>query len=198
MLAAAAALLVACGADVGEATSRLAVNEDLMTNEVLYVLPDVSQVPFTARELETLGFAPAEAIPVRVEIFEDIAVAWFAPDGEARIGRDWIVALWRVQRASAQELARGELPSGAAAVSDDTFSDAPPAVNAPAYHDDAATLGPGATYEIEARPELRGGAEVGGAEVGGAEVTLIEFWDRLGTPDELTMLEELYQHHPGC
>lgn len=178
MLGLVAALLAACGADVGEAGTRLVVDEDLMTSEVLYVLPDVSTVPFTARELEVLGIDEAEAIPVRVEIFEDISVAWFAPDGEARIGRDWIVALWRVHHGSATPIS-GELEGSE-----------PPTVNATAgsYAGEAAVLDNGGTYDIEMRPELQTGAES----------TIIEFWDRLGTPDELQMLEELYAHHPGC
>ncbi len=173
-----AALLAACGADVGEAGTRLSVDSELVTGEVLYVLPDVSEVPFTARELEQLGIHEAEAIPVRVEILEDIAVAWFAPDGEARIGRDWIVALWRVHRAPLQ----GEL-AGASA----------PPVNQPGLvQDDAAIGGLGDGFEprdIELlHPDL----------VGAPESVIIEFWDRLGTPEELSMLEELYAHHPGC
>lgn len=177
ILAAAAALLAACGADVGEAGTRLVVDEAVVTGEVLYVLPDVSQVPFTAHELEVLGIDESEAIPVRVEVFEDIAVAWFAPDGEARIGRDWIVALWRVQRTPVDgELAGSEAP---------TVS---PSGTVSGEVDPTTIVDMGDTYEIELRPEVQNSAEM----------TIIEFWDRLGTPDEISMLEELYQHHPGC
>lgn len=185
MLAVAAALLAACGADVGEAGARLVVDEDLMTSEVLYVLPDVSTVPFTARELDGLGIDEAEAIPVRVEIFEDIAVAWFAPDGEARIGRDWIVALWSVERGRV-ERASSEAPNATPIVGEVEAGEAP-TVN-PSLSADVEAPAAAGTYDIELRPELQTAAEA----------TIIEFWDRLGTPDELQMLEELYAHHPGC
>jgi len=48
VLALAGVLLVACGADVGEHGTRLVVDEAQMTGEVLYMLPEYSQVPFTA------------------------------------------------------------------------------------------------------------------------------------------------------
>ncbi|MGE0786092.1 MAG: hypothetical protein AB7S26_10415 [Sandaracinaceae bacterium] len=189
--AALATLLTACGADIGERGTSLVVDEGFVTGEVLYVLPDVSQVPFTAREIQALGFDESQAIPVRVEIFEDIAVAWFAPDGNARIGREWIVALWRVQRTTmSRTIADGLVQSGEPSiVAAPSTSNATSNAASNGHDATAAVLAEGVDgYDIELRTETQSAAEV----------TVIEFRDRLGTPEELSMLEELYLHHPGC
>ena len=176
VLALVGALAVACGADVGEVGTRLVVDEARVTSEVLYMLPEISQVPFTALELEEQGIDRSQAIPIRIEIFENTSVAWFAPDGEARIGRDWIVALWSVERTP---------------ISDDTYAEGTPEVNVPAsnYIGGAATLDSRPNYDIEL-------TQVVGLSA--AESRIIEFVDRLGSPDELAALEELVTAHPGC
>lgn len=176
MLALAGALVVACGADVGEHGTRLVIDEAQVTSELLYMMPDVSQVPFTARELTAQGIDPAEAIPVRVEVYDNTAVAWFAPDGVARIGRDWIIALWQAERVP---------------VSDETWTGDAPETNRPGngYYE-------GSDINVEARPsydiQLNGVPESAGA------IAIIDFLDRLGTPAELELYEELIQRHPGC
>lgn len=176
ILALAGALAVACGADVGEHGTRLVVDESQVTSEVLYMLPDVSQVPFTAAELTAQGIDRAEAIPVRVEVFEGVAVAWFAPEGVARIGGDWIIALWAVDRV---------------AVSDETFTGDAPETSRP-----GGGFYEGSDVNVEARPsydiQLNGVPEHAGA------IAIIDFLDRLGTPAELALVEELITHHPGC
>ena len=174
-LALASALMVACGADVGEHGTRLIVDEAQVTSDVLYMLPDVSQVPFTAIELEEQGIDPAEAIPVRVEIFESSAVAWFAPDGEARIGSDWIIALWSVERVPvAGETAAGDAPE--VRQPGDTFE--------------------AADVNVDARPEYDIQIDQVPGHVGA--LAIIDFLDRLGTPAELDLVEELITFHPGC
>lgn len=176
VLALAGALIAACGADIGEVGTRLVVDEAQVTSDLLYMLPEVSQVPFTALELEEQGIDRSQAIPIRVEIFESIAVAWFAPEGEARIGRDWIVALWNMERVP---------------VSDETYSSGEPEVNVPGttYVDADAALDRRLGYDIEL-------SQIVG--VSAAEATIIEFLDRLGTPDELAAIQELVSAHPGC
>ncbi len=177
VLALTGALLFACTTDVGEVGTRLVVDEARVTSDLLYMLPEVSQVPFTTLELEEQGVDQSQAIPIRIEVFETTAVAWFAPEGEARIGRDWIVALWSVER----------MP-----ISDETYSEGAPEVSVPVsnYVDaDNAALDGRLNYDI-------GLSRVVGPTA--AEATIIEFADRLGTPDELAALEELVTAHPGC
>lgn len=176
ILALAGVLMSSCGAPVGEVGTRLVVDEVQVTSDVLYMLPEISQVPFTALELTEQEIDPSQAIPIRVEIFESIAVAWFAPDGEARIGRDWIVALWTVER----------IP-----VSDETYSDGEPTVSVPTsnYIDADAILDRRSSYDIELNQVVRPSA---------AETTILEFLDRLGSPEELAAIQELVSAHPGC
>jgi len=174
-LALAGLLLVACGADVGEHGTTLVIDEAQVTSDVLYMMPDVSQVPFSAIELEEQGIDPSAAIPVRVEVFESTAVAWFAPDGQARVGGDWIIALWSVERVP---------------VSDETASGIAPDVRRPDETIETAEPNadsrPGYDIQLDQVPEHAGA------------VAIIDFLDRLGTPAELDLVEELISYHPGC
>lgn len=174
ILAVAGALMLACGADVAEHGTRLVIDEAQVTSEVLYMLPDVSQVPFTALELEEQGVDRSQAIPVRVEVYENTAVAWFAPDGEPRIGADWIIALWTVERVP---------------VSDETYSEG-----------STETRASGSYYMAPDAIDTRLGYDIELVSAGptAAEVAIIAFLDVLGTPDELAAIEELVTHHPGC
>ncbi len=140
------------------------------------MMPDVSQVPFTAAELTAQGISPDEAIPVRVEVFENVAVAWFAPDGEARVGRDWIIALWQMERVP---------------VSDETRTDDAPETNRP-----SGGFYEGSDVNVEARPSYD--IQLDGVPESAAAVAILDFLDRLGTPAELALVEELITHHPGC
>lgn len=174
-LALASVLMVACGADVGEHGTRLVVDESRVTSELLYMLPDISEVPFTAGELQDQGIDANEAIPVRVEVFETTAVAWFAPDGEARIGSDWIIALWSVERVPvSNETARGEIG---------TVRDPGRVVDT---SDVTVDVRPNYDVQLTDLPEHAGA------------IAIIDFLDRLGTPAELEFFEEIITHHPGC
>ena len=176
LTALAGALMVACGADVGESGTRLVVDEARVTTDTLYMLPDVSQVPFTLAELDAQGIDAAEAIPVRVEVFETVAVAWFAPDGVARIGGDWIIALWSVERVPvSDETARGD---------------------APEVRQPGGTFYEGADINFDARPSYD--IQLSGVPDHAGAVAIIDFLDRLGTAAELSLVEELITHHPGC
>ena len=177
-LALSGALVAACGADVGEHGTRLVVDEARVPSEVLYMLPDVSQVPFTAAELAAQGTDVSEAIPVRVELFDGVAVAWFAPDGVARIGGDWIVALWAVERVH---------------VSDDVRGGDAPETRAPGVGTATTYEGSGDVRENRQSFDI----QLNVTEHPGA-LAIIDFLDRLGTPAERILLEELITYHPGC
>lgn len=172
-----AMLVGACAADTDTtSTSDLLaeVDEATVTNQVLYV-HDVSPVPLTAADLASFGVDTADAIPVRVEIFEGVAVAWFAPEGEGIIDRDFIVGLWDVVDRSTP-----------------TAGETAPADPAPTNAPTGMVVG---TYTV-ARV-LGEETEVGELRTA-AEVALIDWFNRAGTVDELRLMRLLVEHHPGC
>lgn len=176
LVALAGALMAACSADVADSGGYLrAVDEDAMTSQTLYMVPEASVYPMTAAALEAEGLAETDAIPVRVEILDDVAVAWFAPAGEAVISVDSIVALWRVvdRQPIAGEVTPGERPE---------VIEALPYVEAEV----TLTLDADETHEVQT------------VDPGGAAATIVDFYDRLGTPEEWWMLNVLRNHHPGC
>ncbi|MFK7987452.1 MAG: hypothetical protein AB8I08_15630 [Sandaracinaceae bacterium] len=171
------ALLAGCSSDVSDTGSALhEVDVELITSQTLYVVPDML-VPLTAEEAE--GYE--DAIPVRVELLENTAVAWYAPEGEAIVSRETIIALWGVvERTPINDtLAAGEEPS--------------------------VVLTPG-TNEAASLPSLL--PEYEGVLVdseltvtnprNSAETAILDFLDRLGSPEELPMMRELGGAHPGC
>lgn len=88
--------LLGCASETGtgESTSGLTwVRKADFENRVLFYDARVSAAPLTAEEIgDTSG-----AIPVQVVFYEDRAVAWHAPGGEARIGEhSALVAQWPV------------------------------------------------------------------------------------------------------
>lgn len=174
--------LSACMGDVGDAGSSLrAVDEGAMTSQTLYMVPDVSAIPLTALELEQEGIDVSAATPVRVEIFDDVAVAWFAPAGEAIISRSSIVAMWRV--VERQPIA-GELEGGEPGVSSYTQ----PVTTVTLVIDSTPTtteeqLADGIDTQVTTRP---------------IEQTIIDFLDRVGTPEEMWYVGRLIGYHPGC
>ncbi len=90
--------VAACSADVADRTDTLrAVDEDAITSQLLYMQLDRSPFPMTAADLQASGEDVTEAVPVRIEIFDDIAVAWFAPGGVAQVDRDGLMAAWWVE-----------------------------------------------------------------------------------------------------
>lgn len=172
---AAVGLLAGCATEVGDGSEALVrVDADAMMAQQLFMVPELSAMPLTRGELDAEGVDETSAIPVRVEIFEDIAVAWFAPDGAALIGREFIVALWRVVPI-AGEVAPGE-------VTDVTV---PP------------TLTTSLTYVREEIAEVDP-EQVTTSPYQDAADRIIEFYDRAGTPDEAIMIRELGGYHPGC
>lgn len=175
-VALAGVMLAACGADVGGTGSALRlVNEDAITSQVLYMLPDASQVPYTALELEEQGIDIQAAIPVRVEVYDEVAVAWFAPAGEALVGRDHIVALWQV-------LDRTQI------VNEVDPTSAPEVVGSTPFID--------VDFDLEEQPDVD--QELTTVPGNSAAQAIIDFWDRAGTPDEIWMLGVLSNSHPGC
>lgn len=171
------ALLVGCSADVSDSGSALhEVDVELITTQTLYVVPDML-VPLTAEEAE--GYD--DAIPVRVELLENTAVAWYAPEGEAVVSRETIIALWSVvDRTEINDtLAAGEEPG---------------LVQTPGTSE-AASL-------PSVLPEYEGALVDSDLTVtnprSSAEIAILDFLDRLGSPEELPMMRELGGAHPGC
>ena len=79
-----------CASDIGDHGATLrAVHEGTLTSQVLYMASDVSAIPLTAAELEAQGVDPASATPVRIEVFDDVAVAeidpWLQPGETERL-----------------------------------------------------------------------------------------------------------------
>jgi hypothetical protein len=170
-----------CASDVGDAGATLrAVDEGTLTSQVLYMAPDVSAIPLAAAELEALGVDRADATPVRVEVFDDVAVAWHAPYGEPVITREGIVALWSVVNRvpTAGELEAGESP---VVVSPSGTSETPTVAWSPS----------GVAAEVEEDLSQT-------PTVSTAEQTIIDFFDRVGTPEELWFVGQLAGYHPGC
>lgn len=177
------AMLSACSGDVSDTGATLRqVDVEAMTSQTLYMALDLSEIPMTAAQLEAHGIAQDDAIPVRVEVFEHIAVAWFAPDGEAIIGRDTIMALWEVVSITA-----------VTPIADRTASNESYVVNEPDEGTVDAVIDVGLANELPA-----GDREITELQPSPAHQALLDFADRLGTPDELPMLEELVTYHPGC
>lgn len=171
-------LLAGCAADVGEGGAPLVrVDRGTISAQILFMAPELSEMPLTAVELEELGVDESEAIPVRVEIFDTVAVAWFAPDGEALIDREAIVALWRVRPMSGEVETEGSY---------DVTE--PPTIDATGYvRSDTQTIdGLDSAQEVESTP------------YDAVEERIIEFFDRAGTPEEFEMIREIGAYHPGC
>lgn len=170
-------LTAGCASEIDTSSSSLvAVDVDTMTAQTLYSMPEVSALPLTYEVLTERGLDISAADPVRVEVFENIAVAWLAPNGQVTIGRDSIVALWRV------------VP-----VADETFGDGAEAeTRAP---DESTVELVGSLDYVTEMPRAGDELEI---DRSAAEEAILDFADRLGSPQELPMLEELATYHPGC
>lgn len=110
-LFAAALLLGGCMAGGGPDDRRESlekVQKDDYSSDVMWMEPGADR-PVTKEELAD----DARANPVRVEFYEDIAVAWHAPDGAARYGKHNLMAVWRVwEHTGDPEPIDGELEAG--------------------------------------------------------------------------------------
>lgn len=177
-------LLAGCASDVGEHGSTLRrVNEREMTSQVLYLVQGLA-VPLTAEEMQEQGEDVALATPVRVEIFDNVAVAWYAPEGEALIGRDNIRALWTV--VDRQYISNELAPEPSVPVEPSTE--------------------PGTTYRT---PNVETSIPGVDADLGityvdvslyanPVGVAIIDFVDEMGGAEEAWMMEEVAAGHPGC
>jgi hypothetical protein len=169
--------LVGCAADIGENGSTLRrVNERAMTSQVLYLAAGIA-VPLTAEQMEAEGHDFASAVPVRVEIFENTAVAWYAPEGEAVLGVENIRALWQVER---QEISDEIVPDGEGEGEGETTPD-----TTNTLRQDIPGLG----------TDLQIDRETLWNPVG---TVIIDFVDEYGSSEEAWMLEEIGSSHPGC
>ena len=164
----------ACSADVGDRGDTLrAIDEQAMTSQLLYLLPDVSPFPMNAADLAASGEDTTSAIPIRVEVFDDIAVAWFAPGGAARVNRQGIVALWRVENRTP---IAGELEN----------------------NPETGVVNPGIA-PIFVGDQLSSEAIVTQTiPVDEVQQTILDFFDILNTQEEVGALIRLGLYHPGC
>lgn len=175
-LFAAFGLLLGCSADIADGSAALhEVDVQALTSQTLYLVPD-SLVPLTAEE--AAGYD--EALPVRVELLEDTAVAWYAPAGEAIISRETILALWTIEQRTeiSDAVAAGEEPAVASATEEP--DSAAPYLELPGSAD------PIESELILVNPQSA------------AETAILDFFDRLGSPEEIPMLREIGGAHPGC
>jgi len=100
-------LLGACAADAGTSTEGLHLADKAAVEaEVYYIDTGISEAPLTADQLD----GSACATPVRIQFMEDVAVAYYAPEGEPLIDEDHIVAIWQI--AEHVEPVDGELEGG--------------------------------------------------------------------------------------
>ena len=143
----------------------------------LFYLRGVSDLPLTAAQVADLGNVGVDAVPVKVEIYDDVAVAFFAPNGVAQANRAGIVALWAVVDPHPIDGTSGALRPG------DVWT-----VNTP---DVAGT----ATLPIQSTPTTITETVNTTNYVG---VRLVDFFNRLGDADELLLLQRLNAAHPGC
>lgn len=85
-----------CTADVGPATSGLAyVSTDVGERADLFIDRSVGERPLTLAQLG-LSAPTAQTIPVEVEVFGEVAVAWNRHEGEILRNRANIVGLYHV------------------------------------------------------------------------------------------------------
>ena len=171
------ALLAGCSADVADTGAPLRqVDVDAMTSQTLYVVSD-SALPLTAADLVERGVAQEEAIPVRVEILDTTAVAWYAPAGEPVVSRDTIIALWQV-------VGRTEIANPTAGTDDQPTRE-------PSYVVDLVS-------DLDYQPDFPGDDFEQVDTTTSAEAAILDFIDRLGSPEEIPMIAELGTYHPGC
>lgn len=172
--------LLGCGtADPGSSGADLAYVDEssLESRGDLYIDPSISWRPGT---LEQLGTDATRAIPVEVEIFDGVAVAWMRHDGvllDSRTRAD-IVSLYRVYER-------------ATVISDEIVRDE----GAPVVY----TPGTGVVGSLDSRYE---GSQAG-AEPNlyvELELVLIDWFDRSRIPgqDDVELWRELEDSHPGC
>lgn len=172
----------ACSADVGERSDTLrAIDEQAMTSQLLYMRLDLSPFPMTAADLDASGTDATLAIPVRIEIFDEIAVAWFAPGGAARVNSDGIIAVWTVENRVPidGELNNAEIgvvvPGGAGIFLTNPHLSA---TTAPARPDTEQV-----TTAIPIDERVR---------------TIVDFFDVLNSIDHAAIVAQLGGFHPGC
>jgi len=174
--------VVACSADVGERTDTLrVVDEQAMISQLLYLQFDLSPFPMTAADLEESGDATL-AVPVRVEIFDDIAVAWFAPAGVAQVDRDGLMAVWRVEHRTPTA---GEVDNNAE-IGVVAPGDTPLFVIEAANELPTSTNGPTPDEQLYALPSNLAGEAI------------LNFENLLTTAEEAIAINQTSLYHPGC
>ncbi len=174
-----------CSQDVGERGASLRmVDAEALTSQVLYMVPELAATPFTSDQLAEEGVAVETAIPIRVEIVENLAVAWFAPDGEPIFSRDTIVAIWPI--VNAEQISNDELSR------DGTTILTPDATYETAQIEELALVATTPTYESADAPLAPTSTTTP------AEDAIVDFFNRVGTLDEAELWEQIVPYHPGC
>jgi hypothetical protein len=168
------AALVGCAAEVGPATAGLAAADvDALTTQTLYLVDGVDR-PLTLAEVEE----GQRAIPVRVEVFENSAAAWYAPNDEAIISRDTLLALWEVY-----DTVEGATPTNG------VLSDVgtPVVVDSARTEEEPSFEVPGQDAEIDVEVRSAPGLAI-----------LTDFEDRLLDPEMARLMRDVLSGHPGC
>lgn len=87
------AMLGACAAETGTSSEALHLADKAAVEaELFYIDTSVSEAPLTLNAIEDTTCA----IPVRIQFLEELAVAYYAPDGEPILDEDHIVAMWAI------------------------------------------------------------------------------------------------------
>jgi hypothetical protein len=174
-----AALGAGCGTSDGVVTADLEyVDSSIVSRHDLFLDPTVDSRPMTIAQL---GGERASAIPVDVEIFGNVAVAWRRGVAELPRNADNLISLWRVHDVvdgtsivNAETIER-ELETGPDYVPGETDLPRVDGVNIEAPGDRIATQEDGV-------------------------YVLIDWIDRAGIPaeEDLELARELAERHPGC
>lgn len=176
--AALAGLAIAgCSAgDPGSAGADLAYVDEasIESRGDLFIDPTISWRPMTETQLGLLGGAVDGAIPVTVEVFEGVAVAWIRTEAaDATRSREDIVGLFRVVE-------------HATATRDETYREGEEVVYTPPE-----------TFGGQLEGDTQTGLHVTNPE---GDVALIDWIDlsRFPPEDDAALWRELGESHPGC
>lgn len=177
-----AALGAGCGTSDGVVAADLEyVDSSIVSRQDLFLDPTIDSRPMT---LVQLGGERASAIPVDVEVFGNVAVAWRRSlEGQVALPRnaDTLVSLWRVH----------DVVDGTSIANAETID--AELENGPDYVPGDTSLPRVDGVNIE-RPGDRIATEEDGVYI------LIDWIDRVGIPaeEDLELARELAERHPGC
>lgn len=172
-LLAAALLLGGCMTGTGPDDSRAPLEKVQKADydgDVLWLEPGADRPVFESRldDVET-------ANPVRVEFYEDLAVAWYAPEGEALYGHQNIMGLWRIW---------------------DHTSDPQPLSDDVAPDDETTRYEPSLPELVPEEDEPQ--FDTTDVTVSSLPYAILDWRNRFGEPVQDELIQTLYTRHPGC